>query len=150
MLPATLTETVAANSVSELAPNAALDMDLPTFVSHLNRPIHGYLPYFCNDSRLFAPAGPWPSLRSSPGYEPAAFGRCNLAHPLPFDFQIPTPEAAEEFFTWLFREGFGNATHPVQPGAGLAAFESDFFEEQYGCVPEFGTNATAAKVWSDG
>ena len=129
-------------------------MALPTFVERLDAPIHGYLPYFCNDSSLFssskhkAPA--WPSLSSSAGYLPPAFGRCNLAHPLPFAFTIVAPDAAHEFFTWLFESGFGNASHPVRPGAGLAAFESDFFEEQFGCVEEFQTNVTAARVWSNG
>eukprot|EP00662_Eupelagonemidae_sp_cell21_P001508 gene1508-32034_t len=76
--------------VSELRPNSALDMDVPTFVERLRAPIHGYVPYFCNDSTLFQPAGScrWPALRSSPGYGPPAFGRCNLPHPLPFDFRI--------------------------------------------------------------
>ena len=62
--------------VSALRPNGALDMALPAFVERLGAPIHGYLPYFCNDSSLFsssrrtAPA--WPSLRSSAGYLPPA------------------------------------------------------------------------------
>jgi hypothetical protein len=116
--------------VSELQPNSALDMDVPSFVRRLQAPIHGYLPYFCNDSSLFGHgAGVWPSLSSSPGYSPPAFGRCNLAHPLPFDFQIVKPDSAREFFAWLFDHGFGgNGTHSVRPGAGLAAFESDFCE----------------------
>eukprot|EP01043_Picozoa_sp_COSAG02_P051887 COSAG02_NODE_5517_length_4266_cov_4.582193_4_plen_244_part_00 len=150
--------------VSDLRPNEALDMDLPTFVEQLKAPIHGYVPYFCNDSSLFGLSPPvtdlngreqrktsvWPALSSSPGYLPPAFGRCNLVPRLPFDFRIVAPDSAHEFFTWLFERGFGNDTHPVRPGAGLAAFESDFFEEQYGCIQEFQTNVTAASVWLDG
>ena len=111
--------------VSELRPNGALDKDLPTFVEQLKAPIHGYLPYFCNDSSLFgsspAPMPPaeqqlqksvWPALSSSPGYLPSAFGRCNLVPRLPFDFRIVAPDSAYEFFTWLFEHGFGNKRKP--------------------------------------
>ena len=99
----------------------------------------------------------WKPLRSSAGYQPPAFGRCNLDPPLPFDFLIPHPDDTKEFFTWLLRDAFRDPSCKHQAGKTvpsnctlLVAFESDFFEEQQGCIGEFNVNSSAADTWMRG
>jgi hypothetical protein len=97
-------------------------------------PLQLYAPYFCEASTYFRrnnDSSPWHSVVSDQTLQ-----GCNN-----YGFQDVVPSQSRAFYDWFFAKG---------AAAGMASFEPDFMNQNYNCVKEFVTSATAADTWQQG
>ena len=118
---------------SWVANKTKVPMGLGAFHEKLGLPLQLYAPYFCNDTIYDIandhPEGKWPFLSSDTSL-PGCKG---------YTFKNAAPHAAGSLH--LREEGRKN---------GMVAFEPDFMQQNYQCVPEYLKNLDGMPTWFTG
>lgn len=119
--------------VTSWKPNASkVPMGLPAFHDQLGLPLQLYAPYFCNDTVYdIENGGKWPFVASDTSL-PGCGG---------YSFKNVAPDHAREFYNFFFEQG---------RAGGMVAFEPDFLQQNYQCLPAFNTNVSAMPTWLAG
>ena len=119
--------------VTSWNPNASkVPMGLPAFHEKLGLPLQLYAPYFCADTVYdIENGGKWPFVASNTSL-PGCGG---------YSFKNVAPDHARDFYDFFFAQG---------RAGGMVAFEPDFLQQNYQCLPAFNTNVSAMPTWLAG